>query len=86
MSDKTKSSFFFHSFFGRVRTIIRSSRSYRLRYLPHRFFANKVVKLVEEGDYAIVAFKLILTFLEASHILYYMKLLPAFAKIDPVVA
>jgi hypothetical protein len=54
--------------------------------LPHGLLAKRVIKLVEKGDDAIVAFELIVTFLKASHILYNMELLPAFAKINPVVA
>ena len=76
----------FPSFFGRGGTVIRSSRPNRLGNLPHGFLTKKVVKLVEKGDDAIVAFELIVAFLEASHILYNMELLPAFAKINPVVA
>lgn len=74
------------SFLSRSRTVIRSSRSDILRYLPHFFFVHEVLKLVEKGDDTIVAFELVVTFLETAHIFYDMKLLPAFSKIDPAIA
>ncbi len=45
-----------------------------------------VVKLVEKGDDTIVAFKLVVTLLETTHVFQYVELLPAFAKVDPAVA
>lgn len=75
----------FVSFLGRRRTIIRASRPDGFRYLPHGLFAKKVIKLVEKGDDTIVAFELVVKFLETAHILYDVKLLPSLAKVDTAV-
>lgn len=53
--------------------------------LPHGLFAEKVVKVVEEGDDALVAFEQVAALLEAPHILQDVELLPAFAEVDAAV-
>ena len=68
--------------FARIRAVIRAPWSDFLRNLPHHLLAQGVVKVVEEGDNAIVAFERVLAFVEAFHILQYVKLLPALAEVD----
>ena len=62
--------------------VIRPSGPDRFRYLPHGFLAENVVEVVEKCDDALVAFKLVVALLEASHVLQYVELLPSFAKVN----
>lgn len=71
---------------ARIRAIIRSPRFDCLRNLPHHLFAQVVVKIVEEGNNAVVAFERVLTLVEAFHVLQDMKLLPSLAEVDSAVA